>query len=57
MIILLELCWIRNGSADDLQKDSETIESEMLEDIPVEVMTNSLNWKKKILSSNGTSVV
>ena len=51
------LCWIINGSEDDQERESETIESEMLEDFPVENMTNSLKWKRREVKSTATEVV
>ena len=48
------LCWIRNGSEDDQERESETIESEMLEEFPVEIMTNSLKCKRREVKSTAT---
>jgi len=53
------LCWIRNGSADEYEKESEFNESEIVDDIPVEVLTNSLKWRRKDVNSicTGTTEV
>ena len=51
------LCWVRNGSEDDQERESETIESEMLDELPVEIMTNSLKWKRREVKSTVTEVV
>ena len=50
-------CWVRNESADDREKDNETIESEMMEDIAGEVYSNSLKWKRKNIRSTVTEVM
>ena len=51
------LCWVRNGSEDSQERETETIESEMLKELPVEIMTNYLKWKRREVKSTATEVV
>ena len=48
---------MRNESADDWEKENETIESEMMEDIAGEAFNNSLKWKRKNIRSTVTEVM